>query len=305
MVGDLPIRDAESVAADVPADAEIVASGFGSVGYPKAVPLALADSERDLGLTIVSGESVGAEIDVDLVEASAIARRFPYQARPPARKSVNDGDIEFHDRNISTLGDEAEFGHLVDADIAIVEALSVGPDWLIPTSSIGQTPAFVAGTDEIVVELNRSVPESVREFHDVYRVGLPPDREPIPLTDPGGRIGDNRITFGPEKLTAVVETKRRDQPYEFRDPTPEDRDIAANLGDFLEIEVEHSLLFEDSLRIQFGVGSLGNALMSALGDADFGDRDLIYLGEVIQHGLLDDGELDSASATSLALSRDG
>jgi succinyl-CoA:acetate CoA-transferase len=48
--------------------------------------------------------------------------------------------------------------------------------------------------------------------------------------------------------------------------------------------------------------------MSALGDADFGDRDLVYFGEVIQDGLLDlldDGELDSASATSVALSRDG
>jgi len=308
LVGDLPVQDAESVAADVPADGDLLVSGFGSVGYPKAVPMALADSERDLELTVVSGGSVGAEIDVDLVEANAIARRFPYQARSPAREAVNNGGMEFHDRNISTLGDEVAFGHLGDADIAIVEALSVGPDWLIPTSSIGQTPAFVASADELVVELNHSVPESVRKFHDIYRVGLPPNREPIPLTDPGGRIADNHIAFDREKLTAVVQTERRDQPYEFRDPTPEDRDIAANLGGFLETEVEDSPLFEDSLRIQFGVGGLGNALMGALGDADFGDRELVYFGEVIQDGLLDlldSGELDSASATSLALSRDG
>jgi succinyl-CoA:acetate CoA-transferase len=106
----------------------------------------------------------------------------------------------------------------------------------------------------------------------------------------------------------VVETDRRDEPYEFRDPTPADQSIAANLGSFLETEVERSPLFEHSLRIQFGVGSLGNALMGALGDADFGDRDLIYFGEVIQDGLLDlldDGDLAVASATSLALSRNG
>ena len=53
LVGDLPVRGAESVAADVPADA-------------------------DLELTVVSGGSVGAEIDVDLVEANAVTRRFPY-----------------------------------------------------------------------------------------------------------------------------------------------------------------------------------------------------------------------------------
>jgi succinyl-CoA:acetate CoA-transferase len=60
--------------------------------------------------------------------------------------------------------------------------------------------------------------------------------------------------------------------------------------------------------LQFGVGSLGNALMSALADVRFGSRELVYYGEVIQDGLLDlldSGRLDSASAASLALSADG
>ena len=308
LIADLPARDPEAVAETVNADASVVVSGFGSVGYPKELPLALADSDRDLKLTVVSGGSVGTEIDVALVEADTIARRFPYQSRPPAREAVNNGDIEFHDRNISTLGEEVEFDHLVNADIAIVEALAVGPDWLVPTSSIGQTPAFVDSADELIVELNTSVPDAIRQFHDIYRIDMPPNREPIPLMDPGGRIGNDRITFDSEKLRAIVETDRRDQPYEFRDPTADDRGIAANLSAFLELEVENSPLFEESLRIQFGVGSLGNALMSALGDADFGDRDLIYFGEVIQDGLLDlldDNALETASATSLALSREG
>lgn len=97
LVGDLPVKDVESAAADIPADAALLVSGFGSVGYTKAVPTALANSERDLELTVVSGGSVGAEIDVDLVEANAIACRFPYQARLPAREAVNHGGIEFHD----------------------------------------------------------------------------------------------------------------------------------------------------------------------------------------------------------------
>ncbi|GAB7011151.1 acetyl-CoA hydrolase/transferase C-terminal domain-containing protein [Halorubrum trueperi] len=308
LVGDLPVRDADAVAADVAAAATVLTSGFGSVGYPKAVPLALAESDRDLSLTVVSGGSVGAEIDVELVEADAIARRFPYQARSPAREAVNACDIAFHDRNISTLGDEVQYGGLADGDVAVVEALAVGPDWLVPTTSVGQTPAFVASADELVVELNYSVPTAIREFHDIYRPGRPPNRRPIPLTEPDGRIGDDRIEFDPEKLVAVVETDHRDQPYEFRDPTDDDRAIAANLGEFLEAEVRRSPLFEDSLRIQFGVGSLGNALMSALGEADLGGRELIYFGEVIQDGLLDlvdDGDLAAASATSLALSSEG
>ena len=308
LVGDVPLRDASEIAGEIAADETLLVSGFGSVGYPKAVPLALAESSRDLSLTVISGGSVGNEIDSELVEADAIDRRYPYQARPPAREAVNTREMAFQDRNISTLGDEIQYSELVDDGTAVVEALAVGTDWLIPTTSIGQTPAFVESADRIVVELNRSVPTGVRRFHDIYRLGKPPNRSPIPLTDPGERIGDERIPFEASKLVGVVETDRRDQPYEFRDPTVVDRTIASNLGAFLESEVRRSPLFEESLRIQFGVGSLGNALMSALGDADLGGRDLIYFGEVIQDGLLDlldEGKLTAASATSLALSSEG
>lgn len=130
----------------------------------------------------------------------------------------------------------------------------------------------------------------------------------MPISDPCERIGDPRIEFDPDTLEAVVETNRRDEPYSFREPTKDDLGIAANLRKFLTAEVERSPIFEESVRLQFGVGSLGNALMGALSEADFGDRDLVYYGEVIQDGLLDlidDGQLRSASATSLALSTDG
>ena len=308
----LPVASAADAAAEIGDDDTVLVSGFGSVGYPKAVPSALASaaaaSARDPGLPVVSGGSVGPEIDRELVDAGAIDRRYPYQAGGTIREAINAGEVAFHDRNISTLGDEVQYGGLVDPDVAVVEALAVGGDWLVPTTSIGQTPAFVAAADRLIVEVNAAVPEGVRRFHDIYRRGRPPNREPIPLSAPGDRIGDDRVWFDPEKLVAVVETDRRDRPYEFREPTADDRAIADNLRGFLETEVERSPLFADSLRIQFGVGSLGNALMAALGEADLGDRDLIYFGEVIQDGLLDlldEGELTAASATSLALSAEG
>ena len=306
--GNLPVVDAETAAAGVGADDTMLVSGFGSVGYPKAVPLALADSDRDLSLTVVSGGSVGEEIDVAMVEADAIARRYPYQARPSAREAINDGTIAFSDRHISSLGDDVQFGGLVDPDVAVVEALAAGEDWLIPAASIGQTPAYVDSVDRLIVEINRTIPAAVADFHDIYRPGLPPEREPVPLSAPGERVGGPRIEFDPADLAAVVETERRDEPYEFRDPTDDDRAVAANLRSFLEEEVDRRPTFDDSVRLQFGVGSLGNALMGALADADFDDRELVYYGEVIQDGLLDlldDGRLRTASATSLALSREG
>jgi succinyl-CoA:acetate CoA-transferase len=308
---DLSVTDADEAADSIPDDAALLVSGFGSVGYPKAVPEALADSGRDLSLTAVSGGSVGDEIDAALVEADAVERRFPFQARPEIRAAINDGRVAFADRHVSGVGDEVQYGSLVDSDrqaVAVVEAVAVGEDWLVPSTSVGQTPAFVETADRLVVEVNAAQPRALEQFHDVYRPGTPPNREPIPVGRPGDRIGNPRVEFDPEKLAAVVETDRRDEPYEFRDPTADDRGVAANLREFLEAEVERSPLFAESVRLQFGVGSLGNALMGALGDADFGDRDLIYFGEVIQDGLLDlldEGLLRSASATSLALSSEG
>ena len=306
--GDVSELSAAAAAEMISNDATMTVSGFGSVGYPKAVPLALADSERDLSLTVISGGSVGEEIDTALVEADAIARRFPYQATSIARDAVNTGKIALHDRHIGGLADEIVFEGLASPDVAVVEAVAVGEDWLIPTTSVGHTPAYVEQADNLVVEVNAVQPRDLAQFHDIYRPAMPPQREPIPLTDPGERIGDPKIRFDPEKLVGVVRTDHRDSPYSFRTPTDEDQAIAANLRSFLTDELERNPVFAETLRLQFGVGSLGNALVGELADADFGDRSVSYYGEVIQDGLLDllaDGDLTVASATTLALSAEG
>jgi len=308
LTGSLPTMPPERAAGRIADDATVLVSGFGSVGYPKAVPLALADSGRPLDLTIVSGGSVGDEIDTALVEAGAIARRYPFQATRAMRTAINERRVAFSDRSVSELGDEVQYGGLVDPDIAVVEAVAVGEDWFIPSTSIGQTPAFVDTAPELIVEVNSAQPLALQAVHDIYRPESPPDRAPIPLTDPGGRIAGPRVQFDPKKLTAVVETDRQDATYSFRDPTAADRQIAARFGEFLATEIERSAVFEDRVHLQFGMGSMGNALMGELTDLSFGGREVVYFGEVIQDGLLDmleSGRMTSASATSLALTEQG
>ena len=305
--GELPVVTAEAAAERVPAGAVVATSGFGSVGYPKAVPEAVAAADGERELTVITGGSVGEEIDTALVESGDMDRRFPYLGTPAVREAANDGRVAFHDRHVSRLGDEVQYGGLAEVDVAVVEAVAVGEDWLIASPSLGQTPAFVEAADRLVVEVNRRQPLALQRLHDVYRPGRPPGREPIPLSTPGGRIGDARIRFDAAKLEAVVETDRRDSTYEFRDPTADDRAVAANFGAWLAEEAERNPTMAESIRLQFGVGALGNALMGALGDLEL-DRELVYFGEVFQDGLLDlvdDGTLRSASATTLALTREG
>jgi len=306
--GDLPELSPAAAAETIDADATLAVSGFGSVGYPKAVPLALAESDRDLALTVVSGGSVGDEIDTALVEAGAIARRYPFQARPAAREAINDGVVAFHDRHISMLGDEVAFGNLADVDVAVVEAVAVGQDFLVPSTSIGHTPAYVDAADCLIVEVNRAQPLGLARLHDVYRRAAPPDRDPLPLSAPDGRIGSPRVSFEPGKLDAVVTTDRADSPYTFRDPGETERAISDNLAGFLTAELDRNPILEERVHLQFGVGSVGNAALVAVESVGFGDRQVAYFGEVIQDGLLDlldEGAVESASGTSLALSAAG
>jgi hypothetical protein len=124
--GDLPIVGAEAAAAAIAPDATVLTSGFGSVGYPKAIPLALAESPRDLSLTLVASGKVGDEIDVDLVGSGQVERRFSYQSSRVAREKTDAREIAFSDRNASSIGDEVQYGGLVEPDVAVVEAVAVG-----------------------------------------------------------------------------------------------------------------------------------------------------------------------------------
>lgn len=305
---DRSVVEAETAAEAVGPEDLVLVSGFGGVGYPKRVPEALAASSRELALSVVSGGGVGGELDDQLVEAGKLARRYPFQTRRKSRSAINNGTVSFHDRHISRFSDEIRLGDLGTPDVAVIEAVAVGENWLVPSTSIGHTPPFVSSAEKLIVEVNYAQPVELTWVHDVYERRLPPNREPIPLDGPIDRIGSPVVEFDPEKLVGVVETDRTDDPYTFRDPTEEDRAIGAHLKAFLESESERNPMLEERVHLQFGVGSMGNALMGALEDIDFEDREVIYFGEVFQDGLLDSldsGLLAGASATSLALSVEG
>ena len=172
--GDLPLTDAAPAAAAISADATVLTGGFGSVGYPKAVPLALAEDDRDLGLTLVHSGNVGEEIDVELVGSGAVDRRFSYQFSSVARAATDRREIAFSDRNASAIGDEVRYGRLADPDVAVVEAVAVGEDWFVPSTSVGQVPAFVEAADTLLVEVNRTQPLELRALHGLNKVEAHP-----------------------------------------------------------------------------------------------------------------------------------
>lgn len=92
------VMSAEEAAALIQPDTVLGVSGFTLAGYPKKVPLALAKrallGER-LGLTVLSGASLGDEVDGALARAGAVARRYPYQSNADLRNAVNAGTVAY------------------------------------------------------------------------------------------------------------------------------------------------------------------------------------------------------------------
>lgn len=280
-------------------------SGFTNAGYPKVVPHALAEqvkNGRKIKIALYSGASVGPDVDTELTEAGAVARRLPYQTNSTLRKAINTGDIDYIDMHLGRSPEFIAAGHVRKPDIALVEALAITEDGhLIPTTSVGNTPTYVAEADAVIVEIAMSKPLALEGMADVYMCQKPPCRQPIPLTHPGDRIGTPYIPCGWDKIKAIVISDRSDLTRPLAAISEDSKKIGQNIIRFFENEVAAGRLGKSLLPIQSGVGSVANAVLYGLRDSAF--EGLTCYTEVIQDSMLDlvkCGKADIASCTALA-----
>ena len=73
------IMSAEQAAGLIHSDMMLAMSGFTLTGYPKMIPEALAASRRARNLSLVTGASVGDDMDGAMARAGIIANRYSYQ----------------------------------------------------------------------------------------------------------------------------------------------------------------------------------------------------------------------------------
>ena len=81
-------------------------SGFTGVGYPKAFPRALAKRAKEgdpVGITLITGASVGDELDGELARAGVTKRRYPYQTNKDLRDRINSGEIKYVDIHLGQV----------------------------------------------------------------------------------------------------------------------------------------------------------------------------------------------------------
>ena len=290
-------------------------SGFTGAGYPKAVPAALARhierANQDGGhfrIGVWTGASTAPELDGALARVGGIEMRLPYQSDPVCRARINAGEMDYIDIHLSHVAQYVWFGFLGRLNVAVVEVAGILEDGrLIPSSSVGNNKTWLDQADKVILEVNHGQPAGLEGMHDIYYgTDRPPHRKPIPMTQPGDRIGDPYLRVDLDKVVAVVETDAPDRDTRFSAPDENSQRIASHILDFLGHEVRKGRLPAELLPLQSGVGNIANAVLSGLNQGPFDN--LTGYTEVLQDGMLEmlkSGKLAMASATALSLSRAG
>lgn len=282
-------------------------SGFTVFGEPKSFITTLADraQERDVKVNLISGASISYG-DQYLAEKEAIYFRVPYQSHRSMRNAINQGEILYNDQHLSHLGDEIRKGTYGTIDYAVIEAIGITEDGnVIPSGSLGNTAVYAKYAENIIIELNTSLPEELAEIHDVYVLEDFGERTEIPVYDASSRIGEKFIEIDFDKVRGVIVSDLENIPSPLFEPNEETQNIANHLLDFLQEQVDTGRLPNSLRPLQSGVGSVANAVLKGMIDAPF--RDLEVYSEVIQDGvldLIDAGVVKFASATSLTLSKE-
>jgi len=280
-------------------------SGFTAAGYPKAVPLALAErieaahaAGDPFSIKVWTGASTGPELDGALAKAKGIEFRLPYNSDPTAREQINRGEMDYFDIHLSEVTPMAWQGFLGPLDTALIEVTAIREDGaLVPSTSVGNNQTWLDLARQVIVEVNSWQSEQLEGMHDIYfNPALPPHRVPIPLTRADQRIGQTSFHCDPDKIVAIVETNKPDRNQTFKKPDDTSLTIAGHILEFLSHEVKQGRLPPSLLPLQSGVGNIANAVLNGLIECPF-DQMTAYT-EVLQNGMLeliDSGKLSMAS----------
>lgn len=282
-------------------------SGFTRAGDAKAVPVAMAAQAKDtpFKITLLTGASLGHDVDKILTEAGVLARRMPFQVDRTLRAAINRGEVMFIDQHLSETVEQLRSNQIGPVDYAVIEAIAINEDGgVIPTTSIGNSASFAILAKKVIVEINLSHSLELEGLHDVYIPTKRPSRDPIPVVSCESRIGTPYIPIPPEKIAAIVITEQSDSASLIEPADSETSAIASHLIHFFESEVEKGRLDLSLNPLQAGIGTIANAVLTGLVDSPF--YHLRMYSEVLQDStfdLMDAGKLSFASASSITLSQ--
>ncbi len=284
----------------------VASSGFTKAGDSKVVLPALAKRALTdpLKITLMTGASLGYGTDGALAAANAVSLRLPFQVDPILRKAINAGDVMFIDQHLGETANLLKANNFPKIDIAVLEATLIEEDGsIVPTTSVGNSAAFAALANHIIIEVNTAIPFEICGLHDIFSTGEYPHKSEIPIVAAKTRVGKTTITIDPKKIIGIVISNKVDCPADIAPPDENTKLIAQHLVDFFANEVKIGNLTKSLLPLQSGIGKVANAVLDGFRNGDF--ENLTMYSEVLQDStfdLLDSGKMTFASGSSITVS---
>ena len=288
------VMSAEQAASFIENDMTVGMSGFTRAGEAKAVPQALAEraKKNPLKITLITGASLGNDLDKQLTEAGVLARRMPFQVDNTLRRAINNGEVMFVDQHLSETVEHMRNLQLKKPDIAVIEAVAITEDGgIIPTTSVGNSASFAIFAEKVIVEINTNTSTAFEGLHDIYIPTYRPTRQPIPLTKVDERMGSTAINIDPAKIVGIVfNDTLLDSPSTVTPPDDETQGIANHLIAFFEKEVAEGRLPKNLGPLQAGIGSIAkggdiSSIVPMVSHVDHNEHDVDIL--VTEIGLAD------------------
>lgn len=293
-------------AAQIVKDGDIIGvSGFTLCGYPKEVPKAIAQNKTAKNLKVLSGASVGDELDGEMAREGVMSVRYPYQSNKDLRKLINKGEIGYSDMHLSHMPIYIQRGVGREVDVAIIECAAVTEEGILLTTSVGSSDTFIRNAKKIILEVNTKVPMDIIGMHDIFDVGVAPNAKIIPITNPMDRIGTKLVPCDLNKIAAIVYTDAYDQSPAFKEVDETSQAISDRIVHFLKKEVEAGRQPKNLCPLQSGVGSVANAVLKGLASSSF--ENMTMYTETFQESaleLLEEGKFIGASTSALSLSQE-
>lgn len=302
------IMSAETAQAFIKDGMVVGMSGFTRAGDPKLIPFAFADAAAKDGrkIYLMTGASLGADVDGCMARAGAISKRTPFMSDRDMRAAINKGDIMYFDQNLGDTALQIRNKQLPSPDLAIIEATAITEDgMIIPTTSCGNTSVFLEEAKHIILEVNLAVPDALEGIHDFYvpgRRGMP-EAAIIPVMDVMDRPGTIGVKIDVSKIIGIVLTDKMDSASENNLADPAQDAMAVHLRNFFIGEIESGRMTESLFPLQAGVGSVANAGLWGLLEGPF--KGLTMWSEVLQDStwdLIDSGRMTFATGTSITVS---
>lgn len=262
----------------------VAMSGYSAAGYPKAVVEELVvrkQSEPELTIDLLTAANAP-WLDEQLGAAGLIGRRTPMCASRGLASRINSGSVRYVEQQMNRMPALLKSGSFGTIDIAVIEALGFDEEGnLIPTNSIGMNHLLMAQARRIIIEINSTQPQQLKELHDIFIPAAPPDARPLPLLHAGDRIGSKGLPIDRDKICAIVHTDIPEEGGPALRTTPASLTIADHLMNFLEIELRRTGGVLPPL--QTGFGTMAHTVAEAFGRSSF--RDLQFfcggIGEAV------------------------